>query len=446
MKKRFDLKKRLRKVFRGLYSRAEDSVKSFGRQTDEVLTDTPIDFSAPSIPYYENLASRISFVRVVLYMVLVVFVVGTLLSNQNLITYKNLYFLARDIGASTLTAQSQADNLSYPISSTKADFASYRGGLVVAGSEVVTTLSGSGRQTLSVNVAYADPCVRTSEKYALTFGRGEKDFTVYNSFVQVYKEITEYPVFEATVSDSGRFAVVTRSQDYTSDVKVYDSNMKPLTTYHLNGYVTGLSMNADGTCLGVTSWESVGGMPETKISMIRLGNRISEGSVQTARVKGEVGSTSGFVTGDRYAVLLSDRLMVVDTDASVAGEVKFDGKQPVRAALGSGRVAVLLRGQSDLSQSTLHVYDRNANEIYSLQIHGNHPASVSGGIDRMSFGENVLFLQTRDKLYRISATGDSMTSADISRDVLAILPRSADEVLVCTPAYASRLDKNDFQK
>ena len=64
----------LKRVFSRLYDRATGYVRGVGRQTDEILTGEPIDFSAPSIPYYENLAARLSFAKVVLYMVLLVFV------------------------------------------------------------------------------------------------------------------------------------------------------------------------------------------------------------------------------------------------------------------------------------------------------------------------------------------------------------------------------------
>ena len=148
---------RLKKALTDLRERAAGYVRGVGRQTDEVLSGEPIDFSAPSIPYYENLAARLGFAKVVLYMVLLVFVVVTVISNHTLITYENLYYLAKDIGAASQTAKAHADSLSYPISSGGADFALYRGGLVISGGEVVTAMSASGRQTLSVNVAYADP-------------------------------------------------------------------------------------------------------------------------------------------------------------------------------------------------------------------------------------------------------------------------------------------------
>lgn len=443
-KKPFDRFRRgTRRVAGNLYGKASERVKHFTKQTDEMLSEQPIDFSSPSIPYYENLANRMSFVRVVLYMALFVFVVVTVVCNHRLITYENLYYLAKDIGAATLTAQSRADQVSYPISSGEPDFTLYRGGMIVAGSEVVTAVSGSGRQTLSVNVAYADPCVRASEKYCLTFGRGERSFSVYNSFVQVHREITEFPVYGAAVGDNGNFAVVTRSRDYTSEVLIYDGDMERLANYHLNGYVTDMAMNREGDRLGVVSVESKGGIWETKITVIRIGSRINQ---QSATLTGSFGSRCGFVDDDRFAVISADRLMVWDSDATVKGEVRFTDETPALCAISKGRVAILSERQDDLSQRHLQVFDQNGRPVYDLTMDENHPISRDGETLELAFGGDVLFIRTANHLFRLSANGEDLTRASVSRDTLTVLPVDREEVLVCTPAYAARLEGKNFEK
>ena len=430
---------RLRRYARSLYDRAAERVRKFTGQTDAVLSEEPIDFSAPSIPYYENLANRLSFARVILYMALVVFVVVTVACNHRLITYENLYYLAKDISSATLTAQSRADQISYPISSD-ADFALYRGGVVIAGCEVVTAASGSGRQTLSDNVAYAEPCVRASDKYCLTFGRGETSFNVYNSFVRVYREITEFPIYEAAVGDNGSFAVVTRSRDYTSEVVLYNGDMEKMANYHLNGYVTGISMNGEGDRLGIVSVESVSGVWETKITIIRIEKRISTESVT---LTGSFGSSSGFVTEDRFAVVCLDRLMVLDSDATVKGEVLFEGTVPMQCTIGTGRIALLSKVDADISENRLTVLDQNAREVYTLTLDESHPIQASGNAEELALGGDILYIRTRDTLYRLSENGKELTGVSVSRDALAILA-TEEEVLVCTPAYAARISKNDF--
>lgn len=432
---------RVKHAVSGLYDRATDYVRGVGRQKDEILSGEPIDFSAPSIPYYENLAARLSFARVVLYMALLVFVVVTMISNHRLITYENLYYLAKDIGAASQTAKAHADSLSYPISAVGTDFALYRGGLVISGGDVVTAMSASGRQTLSVNVAYADPCARASDKYCLTFGRGEKNFSVYNAFVQVHTETTEYPVFDAAVGDNGNFAIVTRSRDYKSEVIVYNSNMDKLAVYHLGGYVTGISMNEEGNRLGVVSVESQNGVWETKITVIRIGNRVSQSS---ATVTGALGSTCGYVTDDRLAVIFTDRIMVINSDATVTGEMLFADTTPTLAAIGRGSVAILSESNSDLTESILTVYDKNARTSYSITLDEEHPITQAGRPSALAIGENTLYFWAGDHLFRLAGNGRQIFQIDLSHDTLAVLPESDDEVMICTPAYAYRLNEKDF--
>lgn len=439
---RFDPRPRLRRAWQTLRHKVMGYAGRLGKQTDEVLSGEPIDFSAPSIPYYEDLANRLSFARIVLYMILLVFVVVTVISNHKLITYENLYYLAKDIGAATQTAQSQADYISYPISSSSTDFALYRGGVVISGSEVVTAMSGSGRQTLSVNVAYADPCVRAGDTFCLTFGRGENSFAVYNAFVQVHRETTEFPVYDAAVGGDGSFAVVTRSRDYTSEVLLYDGDMERIAAYHLNGYVTGIAMNEGGDRLGVVSVESENNVWVTKVTVIRIGNRISQ---SVATVAGTLGSTCGFVTEDRFAVIFSDRLMVFDGDATVTGEKHFEGSVPTLTAIGRGSVAVLSRESDGLAASVLTVYDRNAREDYRMELSGGHPITQAGDPTTLGFGGNVLYLRAGDTLFRVAGSGRSVTALTVSRDTLKILPLSADEALICTPAYAYRVENTDFK-
>ncbi len=431
----------LRRAFATLRTRATASVRRFGHDTDAVLSEEPIDFSAPSIPYYENLATRMSFVRVVLYMILFVFVVVTVISNHTLITHENLYVLAMDIHAANKVAHAEVDHISYPISATEADITSYRGGLVIAGSDVVTAISASGKETLSVNVDYAKPTVRASEKLFLTFGLGECSYAVYNSFAQVHRERTEYPVFDAAVADDGTYAILTRSRDYNSEVILYDDDMEQLAAYRIGGYVTGMAINPAGTCLGVVSVESKAGIWETRITLIRIERRIT---MESVTFTGTSGALCGFTSDERFAVVLSDRLLVLKNDATITREVALEGKRPVLGAIADGHIAILARNEQDLTADTVYVYDRNGDLDYTHAIGRDHPTRPLGGAEFITLGGGKLYIRAADALFCVDDRGNRLTAASISRDASVIIA-GEDGVYVCTMAYAKRLSENDFE-
>ncbi len=432
-----DFRKPFRRAYHSLRRRAYAALHRLDKHTDEAFSEEPIDFSAPSVPYYENLASRLHFARIVLYMALFVFVIVTVISNHRLITYENLAYLVREIGASTLTAQSEADRFSYPISATTADFAGYRGGLVIAGSDTVTAMSGSGRKTLSVNVDYANPQVRASDRYFLTFDRGEPSFSVYNAFVQVHKMSTDFPVFDAAVADDGTFAILTRSRTYTSEVLVYDHDMKPLFVVRRTGYVIGIDLAPDGGALGIVSVEDTGGSFETKITLVRIGNRITE---ETVTFEGGVGNLCGFTTNDRFAVLLSDRLLVFKPDATVTSEVELQGRSPLVGSISGGHIALLTQSLTDLSTEYLMTYDHNGRPLDEMTLDDEHVIRKAGGVEELAVGGNTLYVRSRATLYRLSVDRLSIKSTmPVSRDIVCILPEDGSVVRVCTPAYADRL-------
>lgn len=398
----------------------------------------PIDFSSPSIPYYRNLAERFSLARIILYLALFVFVVTALLSNRHLLTYSNLYYLVKDINAAALTAQDMANTLEYPASQSTPAFAAYRGGLVVAGSDEVTVLNGAGKKTLSKGVSYGSPAVAVSDKYFLTYGLGERSFALYNAFSQVYGEDTEYPVYGAAVADDGSFAVLTRSQTYTSEVIFYDRDMNRLAAYHLGGYATSLALNPSGETAAILSVDSQDGLWSTKISLIRVSDRMTENSVQTVTLTGTFGGVCDFVAEDRVAAVLSDRLLILRPDGEILSETVFDGLIPTLCTIGAGRVAVLSEKSTDLSEKDLKVFDKSGKIVYNRSI------DWDGSPTAMAFGGYTLYVRTATAVYRLSPDGRELSYAPINRDAVCILPDEDGNVLVCGTAYATRLRQADF--
>jgi hypothetical protein len=331
-----------------------------------------------------------------------------------------------------------ANTLEYPSSQSTPAFSAYRGGLVVVGSDEVTVLNSAGKTTLSETVSYGTPAVAVSDKYFLTYGLGERSFSLYNAFSLVYSEDTEYPVYGAAVADDGSFAVLTRSQTYTSEVLFYDRDMNTLAAYHLGGYATSLALNPSGETAAILSVDSEDGVWITKISLIRVSSRMTENSVQTVTLTNTFGGVCGFVAEDRVAVVLSDRLLILRPDGEILSETMFDGLTPTLCAITAGRVAVLSEKSTDSSTKDLSVFDKSGKVVYNSGIAWDESPSA------MAFGGYILYIRTATAVYRLSADGRDLSYAPINRDASCILPDEDGNVLVCGIAYATRLSQADF--
>lgn len=396
----------------------------------------PIDLSAPSAPYYTGLARRFKAAQIVLYLVLFVFVVTTVLSSRESITYANLYYLVKDINAAALVAEDAADRLEYPISTTTPAFVRYRGGLVAVGSQEVTVLSGSGRQTMTTQVEYGTPAAAASEKYFITYGAGEYHFSVFNAFTQIHSESTDYPIYGAAIADDGSFLIMTRSETYTSRILFYDRDQEIRASYYLNGYALSAAVSPGGSYAAVVSVDEEDGRVVSKVDLFRLSGSITH---KTVELEDRFAGLCRFSAEDRVAVACSDRLLVLRTDGTVQQEVLPEGYGTIRlCTVTAGRIALLQRDTAGSGTYLVTVLDKNGKMVYTAHV------ALSAEPTSLAFGDDILYIQAGSFLYRLSADGGGLTSARISRDTICILPDGEESVLVCTPSAATRLYTHDM--
>ncbi|MBE6586060.1 MAG: hypothetical protein E7645_05990 [Ruminococcaceae bacterium] len=420
-----------------LWRRIKKLFRKFSRlPEDGAISEEPIDFSAPSVPYYTGLAERFNLARIVLYMVLFVFVVVTLFSSRHLITYENLYYLVKDVSAATLTAQSEADYLNYPISDAHADFALYRGGLVVAGGQEITVISGSGKQTLSDNVQLSSPRVRAGERYFLTFSRGEKGFSVYNAFVKLKGIGTEYPVYDACMARDGAFAILTRSTELTSVVRFYNEDIHMVAEAGRTGYVTAMDISTDGRTLGLLSLSLEEEGYVTKLTFLcRTDATVTQEDVI---LTGTTALAAGFVSEDRLAVIFEDRICIYRTDGRMLSESSFADDRPALAAISEDGIAILCRSGGKLTETSLKAFDKNGNLLYNVAV--DH---ADGAEAILRDGEDV-YIQARSQILLVADEGRTQINLSIHRDTSVLLSQGNGRILACGPAFARRIHRSDF--
>lgn len=420
----------------GLWSRVGNIAGVREMVETEEEPSEPIDFSAPSVPYYTELSKKFNLARIVLYMVLFAFLVVTLVSSQQMITYENLYYLVKDINAESVTAQSCADHLNYPVSRATPSFAAFRGGMVVAGGEEITALSGSGKQTLSDNVALSNPCVSAGDRYFVAFSRGEKNFSVYNSFVRTAHRLTEYPVYDACMGADGCLAVLTRSQDYASEVIWYNGKMNKLGVCHLGGYVTAMTISQDSRTLAVLSMETEDGAYKSKITLLRRG---SGGAVTHQEVTTD-GAPLGayFVTEERLCVIYDRGFGVYRVDGQEVTQVTFEDREPLLWGCSTGYFAVLGQENDTLTERVLWVYDRNGAEVYTAEL-GQTEKYSSLVMD----GQNVYLLGV-GHILGVRNQGKRLETATVERNTLALMVDTKGRLMALTPSYARYVDNGNF--
>ena len=183
------------------------------------------DFARAGDTYYATVSARFKVAQRILVLLLVVFLLFSIFANIREITYSNLYYFVRDFGNAVDMESTNYETLSYDVYRDQT-FSLYRGGIAAVSPSNVSVFTATGRRTLKSRSDYVVPYAVTSSNYLLVYDISGNTFSLYNSFSKVHTESFDYPITDAAISDSGVFALLSRSSANKSTLYVYNDNIK----------------------------------------------------------------------------------------------------------------------------------------------------------------------------------------------------------------------------
>jgi hypothetical protein len=221
--------------------------------------------------YYENVSAGLGVMQVILYFTLFAFVILSFVGNTNLITYRNFYYFFKDLDASADSIDVfKSDSMTYPTDASQC-FTLYRGGLAVIGDRSVSAFTATGRQTVSESIQYRNPTAEGRGRYLMVYEMGGTQYSLYNSYTQLYADKTDYPINGAAVSDSGVYAILSSSDSFSSVVSLYNDNFALINRYNKNSFVTDVAIDGKGRLVALLSAEPRGGAFETALELYAPG-------------------------------------------------------------------------------------------------------------------------------------------------------------------------------
>ena len=233
------------------------------------------DFARAGDVYYASVSARYKVAQRILVLLLVFFLLFSIFTNIREITYGNLFYFVRDFGNAVDIESTNYETLSYDVYQNQ-NFSLYRGGIAAVSPSNVSVFTATGRRTLKSRADFVIPYSVCSDKYVLVYDMSGNSFALYNSFSKVYTESFDYPITDAAISDSGVFAVLTRSSDYKSVVNVYNKSFKLIGRYSKNLYALDLSIDEKGERMAVLFYDVGDGRGRTTLRVYDISNRVSD--------------------------------------------------------------------------------------------------------------------------------------------------------------------------
>ncbi len=410
---------------------ASERLKVESSQQKPVPPVQPSHGDAPETSYYAKVASRYRTAKYLTVFLLVLLLLGGLIMGSGSITYANFVYLLRDLDVVfDAVGGADADILHY---STMEDrhYVAYRDGLALVSHDGVQIYNSGGKRTLEDDPDYSDPRAVASDRYLLAFDRSGKGYTLYNSLSAVYRDTLDYPIHGAAISDSGYYAVITETREYSSAVLLYNKNCKLVNRYLKDKYVIDVAISGDGDRIAMVSVSSAQGDYLAEFQLCEPGK---DSAIATLSIPGVFPMSVRFFSDNSFAVLCDTAIYFYNDNGELQKTLSFTDSSPERFAL-EGKYAALVYPANVMgTESRICIFGSSGSTVTETV--------VEGGAQAMIMTEDAAWLMTESRLFRVEPDGKvtSMSHSGGAKTLLAV----EEDILICTPASARRCRASDL--
>lgn len=364
--------------------------------------------------------SRVSYAlgiaKVVSAVFLALLLVLTLIFGSGVISYEKVYYMFKDISYIKSFDEGMPESLSYSRPVQNQVFEDYKNGLLVASDSEIKIFTSTGRVTLTAGTEMVNPRVSVSNGNVLIYDQGRKTFSIYNSFVKLYSERTEYPIAIADMAESGEFLIVTSSAKYSSVVKIYGGDFEQQSEYSKNDRIISASISDNGKYAAILSLNASDGVSHVTLNVLdcKKGDIVS-----STTLSGSMPYGCEFLTNERIAIFLDDKACVLSRDGKTVGEYIYPSGVE-RLDVHNDRFALLL------NDGAIVVLDSACSKVFS--------ASVESGVRDIELAGGYVYLLRSREAVRISTTLGTRTTSQVGVDTSRLVAFDDGRVIACSYA------------
>ncbi len=372
--------------------------------------------------------SRLSYgfgiAKVTAAFLLAVLLIVTLLFGSGVVSYEKIYYMLKDISYIKSFDEGMPDSLSYSEPVQNQVFADFKNGLLVASDSELKLFTSTGRVTLTEGSEFTNPRVSVSSGYALIYDQGRKAFSIYNSFVKLYSERTDYPIALADMAENGQFLIVTSSSKYSSVVKIYSNDFSMICEYSKNDRVISASLSENGRFAAITSLSAQDG--ESRVSVSILDTKKNE-VVSELLLSGDMPYMCEFLSNERIVLILDSRVCVINRRGDIIGEFAYPSSLERIDIQGDG--FALLFSENGGGKKSLDVFDKDCVIVFSKQ--------VGGSVKDMRLSDGAVYILKSREVVRISTSLGTEAVKETHLDNARLLVLGDGRLLVCSQTAGS---------
>lgn len=370
------------------------------------------DFETSDSEYHYQLYIKAKIAKWFFLVLFVVFFVIVITVFRPYITSENFKYMFKYLGTSNEIAVEERMVIQYTSDMVTGTVA-FNGDIVTVDPYYVTFSRVNGEHIYSSMIQYSDPAILASDKYVLVFDRGGYSYSLYNSFSQIFTETLEYPITDAVISDSGFFAIVTRTQEARSAVYVYDKNLKLINRILKNRYIIDIDITKNGDEILIAYIHNLDG--EYTAEILRC--RTYEETVYYSNEWKDRFPLYAQYNADGYVLIFDTQIEFYDSENRLIGE--FFTEDNMYSFCSVSDYYVLLAMESN---NVFVVLDNNGKTLYHQ--------TLDGRISRLIANQTHFYVAADTVLYRISKEDKTMETCKIDSTPNCMTVESNGNVVV----------------
>lgn len=375
--------------------------------------------SHPVNGYYIAVAERYRAARYIAFIILVIFLLTMLIFYRDSITYSNLMYLVRDMDSGTGITVGSYANISYD-EQYKRSFSDFRGRIASVSSTSFNLYGSAGSVDISDEISYADPRIDTGEKYAMIYDAGSTSYNLYTGVACVLSANAESSIEDGCVSDSGNYALMTKSEDSKFLITVYDAGFRPVTKYYKDKYVVDIALNKSGNELAAVSAAVTSSDIACEIMLGKVGSE--ESSALT--LPSQMPLFCRYASDDTL-ILLCDGLVAAIRDGEVVWQKEITSQTPSSFNLCENTFVLVTSKNAIGSENEIFVFDTDGNILYNNIINKKISYTAADG------GEYVYTVGDGEACMIDISSGEILTEP-VDNRVIGIVAMPGN-LIVCMP-------------
>lgn len=385
---------------------------------------------APSVnEYLLTVSVRFRAAKFAAVALLVIFLLGMLAVNRDELTVENFRYLARFLDAdSTVYSYGSGSRKFAFTADSDIDFAVYRGDLAVAGSSSLNIYAYSGSNVLNQNYSLLNPIIKSSARNLLVYDLGGSSFSVFNTFSKLYGETLQYKIAGGANSDSGLFAIITRTAEYRGAVFVYDKDFNLVSRILKDKLVMAVAVREDGGELVTVSAYADNGDFKAEIM---TSDPYSDTADKISNFDSLLPLKADY-NGGGFTVVCDAKALFFDSNGLYAAEYDYAGGVPDYSVISGGFTILGFPINVVGDAHRLVILDKNGEVAAEKRFNGQI-------IKILTIGNDV-FVLTEEKILRFPVFSNAEASYAIEKNSIDLLTDGENILYLCFSGRAVTLE------